>query len=69
MLSRFNTRDFDVIEITPSSSPILKEKLEEIIGDSEKWNAVVESLDQQTGTYRILLQGTLRDAKLDSLNN
>lgn len=69
MLLRFNTRGFDVIEITPPSSPILKEKLEEIIDDSKKWNAVVESLDQQTGTYRILLQGTLRDDKLDSLNN
>jgi hypothetical protein len=62
LMFKFKTRDFDEIEITPPSSPSLKEKLEEIIDESQKWNAVVESLDQETGTYRILLQGTLRDS-------
>jgi hypothetical protein len=68
-MCRFKTRDFDVIEITSPSSPLLKEKLEDIIDESEKWNAVVESLDQETGTYRILLQGTLRDSVSDNPNN
>jgi hypothetical protein len=66
---RFKTRDFDVMEITPPSSPVLKEKLEEILADSEKWNVVVESIDQETGTYRILVQGTLREADLENRNN
>lgn len=66
---RFKTRDFDVMEITPPSSPILKEKLEDILADSEKWNVVVESIDQETGTYRILVQGTLRDSALEDRNN
>ncbi len=66
---RFKTRDFDVMEITPPSSTILKEKLEDILADSEKWNVVVESVDQETGTYRILVQGTLRDSALEDRNN
>ncbi len=66
---RFKTRDFDVMEITPPSSPVLKEKLADILAGSEKWNAVVESLDPETGAYRILLQGTLREALLEERNN
>ncbi|MDZ7288721.1 MAG: hypothetical protein ONB44_03320 [candidate division KSB1 bacterium] len=66
---RFKTRDFDVMEITPPSSPVLKENLEHILADSEKWNAVVESIDPATGTYRILLQGTLRLTDWKDRNN
>jgi hypothetical protein len=59
---KFNTRDFDVMDIIPPSSSVLKEKLDHILSDSEKWNAVIESVDPGTGTYRILLQGKLRDS-------
>jgi hypothetical protein len=66
---KFKTRDFDVMEITPPSSPVLKEKLADILAGSERWNAVVESVDPHTGTYRILLQGTLREAFFEERNN
>jgi hypothetical protein len=66
---KFKTRDFDVMEITPPSSPVLREKLADILAGSERWNAVVESLDPETGAYRILLQGTLRDALGEERNN
>jgi hypothetical protein len=66
---KFKTRDFDVMEITPPSSPVLKEKLADILAGSERWNAVVESIDPDTGTYRILLQGILREPMLKDRNN
>jgi hypothetical protein len=69
MLSRFKTRDFDVLEIIPPSSAVLKEKLADILGDSDKWNAVIESVDPATGTYRILLQGKLRPALSEDRTN
>lgn len=69
MLSRFKTRDFDVLEIIPPSSSILKEKLDDILGDSEKWNAVIESVDPATGMYRILLQGRLRPVLSEDRTN
>lgn len=69
MLSKFKTRVFDVLEITPPSSPVLKAKLEDIIADSDKWNAVIESVDTATGTYRILLQGKLRPALSEDRKN
>ncbi len=58
----FKTRIFDVLEITPPSSPVLKENLDDLFEGSDKLNAVVESLDPATGAYRILLQGKLRPA-------
>ena len=57
---QFNSRELDLIEILPASSPALKQHLEQIIEDSSKWNAAIASLDQNTGTYRIVLEGTLR---------
>jgi hypothetical protein len=69
MLFRFNTRDFDFLEITPPSSPILKEKLDDILGDSDQLNAVIESVDPTTGTYRILLQGKLRPSISEDRKN
>ncbi len=57
---KFKSRELDLIEILPASSPALKHNLEQIIEDSSKWNAAIASLDHDTGTYRIVLEGTLR---------
>ncbi len=56
----FNSRELDLIEILPASSPALKQNLEHIIEESSKWNAAIASIDPSTGTYRIVLEGTLR---------
>jgi len=69
MLFKFKTRAFDVLEITPPSSPVLKENLDNILDDSDKLNAVVESIDTATGTYRILLHGKLRPAISEDRKN
>lgn len=65
----FKTRIFDVLEITPPSSPVLKENLDDLFDGSDKLNAVVESLDPATGSYRILLQGKLRPAVAEERQN
>jgi len=65
----FKTRIFDVLEITPPSSPVLKENLGDLLDGSDTLNAVVESLDPATGTYRILLQGKLRPTIAEDRKN
>ncbi|MDZ7363360.1 MAG: hypothetical protein ONB46_21965 [candidate division KSB1 bacterium] len=66
---KFKTRAFDVLEITPPSSSVLKENLSTILDGSDKWNAVIESIDPATGAYRILLQGKLRPSISDDRKN
>lgn len=57
---QFNSRELDLLEILPASSPALKQNLAQIIDDSSKCNAAIASLDKSTGTYRIVLEGSLR---------
>lgn len=68
-MSNFKTRIFDVLEITPPSSPVLKDNLSNLLDGSDKLSAVVESLDPATGTYRILLQGKLRPTLSEDRKN
>lgn len=57
---QFNSRELDLLEVLPASSPALKQNLAQIIDDSSKFNAAIASLDKNTGTYRIVLEGSLR---------
>jgi len=63
MHPKYKTRDFDLIDIAPPSSFALKERIDSIIVGSQKWTATVETLDLEDGTYRIVLQGRLRDGR------
>lgn len=63
MHSKFQMRDFDLIEVAPPSSPALKTEIDNIISGSQKWTAAVESIDVGDGSYRIILQGRLRAPK------
>ena len=56
---KFRSREIDYIEVLPPASVALKANLEQLIDDSSNLNAALESLDKETGTYRIVLQGTL----------
>ncbi|MGH7495896.1 MAG: hypothetical protein ACREOO_26365 [bacterium] len=56
-------RPFDLIEVLPPSSAALREYLKQILEDSTKWHAAIESLNAENGTYRIVLEGRLRDAE------
>ncbi|MCI0618375.1 hypothetical protein L0244_35810 [bacterium] len=60
MFSKFETRDFDLLEVTAPSSSALKNEIDNIITGSQKWTAAVECLDAGDGSYRIILQGRLR---------
>jgi hypothetical protein len=54
-------RDFDLIELIPPSSNALRVKIGNILKLSSSWTAAVKSIDQKTGDYRIVLQGTLKN--------
>ncbi len=54
-------RPFDLIEVLPPSSAALREYLKQILEDSTKWNAAIESLNAENGTYRIVLEGRLQE--------
>lgn len=56
----FNTRDFELLEHIPSSSNVLRQKIDNILKNSETWSADVVGMDPTTGRYRIVLQGTLK---------
>ncbi len=58
-MKRSHTTELDYIEILPAASPALKEKVEKLVSSSTNLNAVIASLDRETGTYEIILQGTL----------
>jgi hypothetical protein len=60
MHPEYQTRNFDLIEVTPPSSPALKEEINSILVGSQNWTAAVESLNRDDGSYRIILQGQLQ---------
>lgn len=58
-MSRFKLDDFPLLEIAPTSASALKAKLGQMLVSSTVARVRVESLDEQSGEYRIVLQGTL----------
>ena len=60
MIEKFYTRDFDLIEHIPDSSNALREKIGNILRCSKNWTANVSNIDKVSGSYQIILQGTLR---------
>lgn len=62
-MEKFYTHDFDWIENVPPSSNLLYQKIESILQKSEDCTANVTSLDKITGTYQVVLRGTLKANK------
>lgn len=58
-MARFRMDDFRTLERTPTSPATLRRKLEEVILSSTTARARVESMNPETGEYRVVLQGTL----------
>jgi hypothetical protein len=58
-MARFRMDDFRTLERTPTSPATLRAKLGEVILSSTHLRARVESINTETGEYRIVLQGTL----------
>jgi hypothetical protein len=58
-MPRFHFDDFPLLETTPTSAAALRNKLGEMLISSTSARVRVESVNPQTGEYRIVLQGTL----------
>ncbi len=58
-MPRFRIHDLNTIERAPTSPASLRNKINEMILSSINARAKVELLNQETGEYRIVLQGTI----------
>jgi hypothetical protein len=56
---RFRVENFHSIEKTPTSPAALRAKVTEMLYNSTVARVRVESVNPETGEYRIVLQGTL----------
>ena len=59
MNQKFRITDIRNIEVTPTSPASLRNKLNEMILSSTTCKAKVDVVNQETGEYRLVLQGTL----------
>jgi hypothetical protein len=66
-MSRFRLQDLNTLEVSPTSPATLRDKLGALLVHSVNAAAQVESVDRETGEYRVVLQGTLdlEDPALD----
>ena len=58
-LIRFHLDDFTLLERAPTSAAALRTKLGEMLISSTSARVHIESVNPQTGEYRIVLLGTL----------
>ena len=58
-MARFHVHDVRSLENAPASPASLRSKIGEMILNSANPRARVESLNTETGEYRVVLQGTL----------
>ncbi len=55
----FRIHDFKALEVKPTSPGAMRSKLNEMIVNSTVCRAKIESINQETGEYRIVLQGSI----------
>ena len=58
-MPRFRLHDLKTLEIAPTSPGAMRSKVSEMIVNSTLCRAKIESMNPETGEYRIVLQGTL----------
>ena len=58
-MARFRMDDLKSIEYAPTSPATLRSKIAEVILSSTHAKCKVESINPDTGEYRVVLQGTL----------
>ena len=58
-MNNFNIHDLDVIKNNDISRTTMKRQFNKMLESSMKCYAIVESLNRETGEYRIVVQGTL----------
>ena len=58
-MPRFRFQDLKALELAPTSPGAMRTKVGEMIVNSTLCRAKVESINLETGEYRIVLQGSL----------
>ncbi len=58
-MTRFRIHDLKGLELKPASPGVMRSKLSEMIVNSTVCRAKIESINSETGEYRIVLQGSL----------
>ena len=58
-MPRFRVQDLHALENTPTSAGSLRSKVGEMILNSTSFRAKIDSVNPETGEYRIVLEGTL----------
>ncbi len=58
-MPRFRIQDIRLLENSPTSPGALRSKVGELIVNSTTFRAKVESINPDTGEYRVVLEGTL----------
>ncbi len=66
-MNRFRVYDLPQIEFSPTSPQHLRTKIGDLVSSSTTVRAKIEALNNETGEYRIVLQGTLdnQESKFD----
>ncbi len=58
-MTRFRIHDLKSLELKPTSPGVMRSKLNEMIINSTVCRAKIETINPETGEYRIVLQGSL----------
>ncbi len=58
-MTRFRIHDLNGLEVRPSSPGAMRSKLNEMIVNSTVCRAKIDSINPETGEYRIVLQGSI----------
>jgi hypothetical protein len=68
-MPRFHYHDFRSLERTPASPSHLHQRITDLVYSSVNARAKVESVNPETGEYRIVLQGTLDTESTPHVSN
>ncbi len=58
-MTRFRVHDLQSLEVKPASPGAMRSKLNEMIVNSTVCRAKIESINPETGEYRVVLQGSI----------
>ncbi len=58
-MTRFRIHDLNGLEVKPTSPGAMRSKLNEMIVNSTVCRAKIESINTETGEYRVVLQGSI----------
>lgn len=61
-MAKVDFKDLERINITQLSGATLKKQIAEMLANSSQCKAILETINQDTGEYRIVLQGVLEPA-------